>query len=218
MQLCSVIRDTDHECLSCGRATKDMLPLPVTPWQGNTLTRWHGDTTPAPRHGVGSRLDSCVAHQDGEPQTAPAILRHSKSETYANQVRNHICLKATNGIHNKKKCVLKRFCHPGSKDIVAYPSTQNLLSAAHSAIHRWFVTRHLKYQSPDCVSWIQSTCYQLQCWSFFLRWHRLINASNEENLHLALEHSLGCTPPPYVHDGDTNGNKSRAIVSHILCI
>jgi len=30
-----------------------------------------------------------------------------------------------------RPAILKRFCHPGSKDIVAYPSTQNLLSAAH---------------------------------------------------------------------------------------
>lgn len=113
-------------------ATKDMLPLPVTPWQGNTLTRWHGDTTPAPRHGVGSRLDSCVAHQDGNPKppSNPTAFK-VRNLRKPSAVRNHICLKTTYGIHNKKKCVLKRFCHPGSKDIVADPSTQNLLSAAH---------------------------------------------------------------------------------------
>lgn len=160
-------------------ATKDMLPLPVTPWQGNTLTRWHGDTTPAPRHGVGSRLDSCVAQQDGNPKppsnpTAFKVrnLRKPSAKSYLPEdyVRNP----------QQKEMRPETVLPPRKQRHCCRSQHAEPLVCRPPAIHRWFVTRHLKYQSPDCVSWIQSTCYQLQCWSFFLRWHRLINASNEE--------------------------------------
>ena len=160
MQLCSVIRDTDHECLSCGKQPRTCYRFPwhhdrVTPWHGG-----HGDTTPAPRHGVGSRLDSCVAHQDGKPQTAQQSYGIQSQKPTQTKCEIISAWRATNGIHNKKEMRPETVLPPRKQRHCCLSQHAEPLVCRPPAIHRWFVTRHLKYQSPDCVSWIQSTCYQ----------------------------------------------------------
>ena len=160
------------------------------PWLHDRVIPWHGDmVTQLVHQGTALEADEILAlHTRMETPNRPAILRQSKWEAYTARGRTKceimcawmLCTEST----TKRNASWNGSATQEAKTLLPIPArrTSCLPPTCHSLmIWHW----PLEISKPwlcllDQAGTVQSTYCPLRCWSFFLRWHSQINASNEK--------------------------------------